>query len=579
MAEESLFRFLEPMPGPIMAKILKMKRMTSYEELYRDNDLKSCIQYLEGRCEYARQNYERSLNPKDLFLTKPTDEEFAAVKKKFTFPKLKQRPQPQTKGPGRSARFSKGRSGDLTPEVEDVSSGSDEKPTPRILHSGFSDTRDVDDLANQLKSMHLGNTELNRFIRNIQKFADTGSTLPKRKNVRFSDTAIKPQLNTLSHRSVSDLEEDSCEEYYSSWSDSSVEVNVITTGDEVQRPYPPEGIRCRYCFFTGHVMKECRAVVRDCEAKITQKVGPDFTLWEAGTSGNRHSYEEDYLPRILIGRTWILQMYKVIGVRAAILIWLYAAGEIYGWNFPGAKQARKFRGGPEGDTVPWDYAQDLDWAVHIKPSCYRETLVARQINLPDAFARLQKTHPHFSHLRAEDVMSMEILTAAEERGVKRARTGEERRDNDHPMYERGTFAPVNHARPHTPGQSAFHSTNQRLRPRYDSAYAEDMRARLVRSREKAATGPDMFPKPPQKPAETPNKSAGTAVEIPKPRRTQASTRSDTNGQRAATRAVEEDTNIKLSILQYAALNPGWRESMVKLLKDMPPSGGIEDLDR
>ena len=130
---------------------------------------------------------------------------------------------------------------------------------------------------------------------------------------------------------------------------------------------------------------------------------------------------------------------------------MYAAGKIYGWNFPGAKQARKFKGGPEGDTVPWDYAQDLDWAVHIKPSYYRETLVARQINLPDAFARLQKTHPHFSHLRAEDVMSMEILTAAEERGVKRARTGEERRDNDHPMYEWATFAPVDHARPHTPG--------------------------------------------------------------------------------------------------------------------------------
>ena len=285
-----------------MAKILKKKGMTSYEELYRDNDLKTCLKYLQDRCEYARQNYERSLNPRDLFLTKPTEEEFAAVKKKFTFPRLRQHPQPHIKGNTWGARSSKSKTKEKLPEIEDVSSGSEKRLGSRVPRGGFSETRDVDDLANQLKSMHLGNTELNRFIRHIQKFTDTGSALSKKKGVRFEDMATGPQVNMLSHQSMSDLEEDSDEEDFSSSSDSSAEVNVLTTGDEVQRPYPPEGIRYRYCFFTGHVMKECRAVVRDCEAKITQKVGPAFTLWEAGTSGNRHSYEEDHLPRILVGR-------------------------------------------------------------------------------------------------------------------------------------------------------------------------------------------------------------------------------------------------------------------------------------
>ena len=38
-------------------------------------------------------------------------------------------------------------------------------------------------------------------------------------------------------------------------------------------------------------------------------------------------------------------------------------------------------------------------------------------------------------------------------------------------------------------------------------------------------------------------------------------------------------NVKLSIIQYAALNPDWKESIIKLLKDVPVTGGIKDLDR
>ena len=94
-------------------------------------------------------------------------------------------------------------------------------------------------------------------------------------------------------------------------------------------------------------------IIKNARAKVYKKAGPAFYDQEAGYKDNINNklITAGVGTRLFIRKEWILSTYRIIGVRAAIFIYIYAYGNLYGQDFPGAKAVRQYRENTQASNI------------------------------------------------------------------------------------------------------------------------------------------------------------------------------------------------------------------------------------
>ena len=73
-------------------------------------------------------------------------------------------------------------------------------------------------------------------------------------------------------------------------------------------------------------------ITKNIRAGVYKKAGPVFYDWETGYRDNVNNkpITVSVGTRLFIKKEWILNTYYIIRVRAAIFIYIYACGDLYG---------------------------------------------------------------------------------------------------------------------------------------------------------------------------------------------------------------------------------------------------------
>ncbi|KAJ2894962.1 hypothetical protein MKZ38_007066 [Zalerion maritima] len=553
LPKDSANHFLKPIPYSVLGKLMEKLDVKDINDLYRPGELTNIMDCLQNLYNRAVIRYEKTGKADNAYLIKPRTSEKERIRHAGTLPEnynrhfISQRKNKQSTSSG-----SKSKEKTKSTHSSSTHTGSEDKSLNAAMEKlGIHDIKDltkyVEEQVRQAISRH---------------FTNSGKNLPlKDKTSRKTRESHKIQANAYAVTDNLKENQDSSDSPYSSSSSLSansldVEVRILTTGDIPTKMAPPKGKRCKYCFKVGHRMDFCKTIVSDAANKICQKVGTSYNSWEAGTKGNTHTPESLNTAgfRIFINRHWITGTYKRIGVRAAIFMWLYEAGQIYGWTFPGAKYVKKLKKSPAGENIPWGFAKNLDWALHIKPNYPLSVLRAREISFTTAFQKLKKKYPKYSKLIAEDIALIEVHISnpditkediARQKGYrtfKKLKNHHEGQDSDLEIFK----AP----KQNRPSSAPQENTQRKMAMAY-SQYRRQSNPKRP------------FPSPKQQDRimvvdekEAKDNRKRMAFDI----------REDPKGKKAATENLYRPI-IRLSVLQYARKNPTWaKESANRLLR-------------
>ena len=102
-------------------------------------------------------------------------------------------------------------------------------------------------------------------------------------------------------------------------------------------------------------------------------------------------------------------MYRSIGVRAAIFLYLYACGDLYGWDFPGSAAVRRYRESARASDIDWAALKHLDYNLYIWKHCPADVLKRRRIDLRRVYGKLKASYPDYQGMwRVDRVVLQQI---------------------------------------------------------------------------------------------------------------------------------------------------------------------------
>ena len=457
---ESVGHLMLPLPKSLVLDVYREFGTHTAEELLTIQDAKPYLDYLRLLCERAaeRVDYDRS-DPG--YVIAPTALDHQAVYHAEVKESERRRVPTQTamtpSGKTLHPRVTGHRLLDEDEKSKDSSVEARRSSSPSLVEE--EEETDVTDLAkhfDQLKIMLTSATDkLEAKLEKTQKdvaslkrrgFADSGATLakssksePEAKPVRKrapkgavkqvtletrpspKDPApdVEPESEDFTDASYSELESDDSEDNHG-YVDT-IDISVIDastpTGqapvDPAQPLQPPasdEALRCRYCWRLGHRMKACDVVWKDAKSGICVKAGPSFYVWEAGSGDTKlSSVGVPSGTRLFIGKEWILSMYRSIGVRAAIFLYLYACGDLYGWDFPGSAAVRRYRESARAGDINWAAIKYLDYNSHVRKHCPADVLKRRRIDLRRMYEKLKASYPDYQGLWRVDPIVLQQM--------------------------------------------------------------------------------------------------------------------------------------------------------------------------
>ena len=88
-------------------------------------------------------------------------------------------------------------------------------------------------------------------------------------------------------------------------------------------------------------------------------------------------------------------MYRSIGVRSAIFLYLYACGDLYGWDFPGSAAVRRYRESARAGDIDWAALKHLDYNSHVRKHCPADVLKRRRIDLRRVYEKLKASYSDY----------------------------------------------------------------------------------------------------------------------------------------------------------------------------------------
>ena len=102
-------------------------------------------------------------------------------------------------------------------------------------------------------------------------------------------------------------------------------------------------------------------------------------------------------------------MYRSIGVLAAIFLYLYTCGDLYGWDFPGSAAVRRYRESARPGNIDWAAIKHLDYNSHVRRHCPADVFKRRRIDLRRMYKKLKASYPDYQGLWRVDSIVLQQM--------------------------------------------------------------------------------------------------------------------------------------------------------------------------